>query len=146
QAIRMTKLWQKEGTTVSEKIEKFTVGRDRELDLQLAPFDIQGNLAHAKMLQQIGLLTASELADLQKTLLEIYQSILAGEFVIGEGVEDVHSQVELMLTRKLGDVGKKIHSGRSRNDQVLVDLKLFSRSRLREVVMLTRQLFDVLTA
>lgn len=142
----MTKLWQKEGTSVSEKIEKFTVGRDRELDVALAPFDVLGSLAHTQMLQTIGLLTKAELVDIRKELLAIYQLIQAGEFVIEEGVEDVHSQVELMLTRKLGDVGKKIHSGRSRNDQVLVDLKLFSRSRVKEVVTLTRQLFEVLTA
>lgn len=131
---------------MSEKIEKFTVGKDRELDLQLARFDIQGNLAHAKMLQHIGLLTQSELSDLEKALLEIYASVEAGRFEIEEGVEDVHSQVELLLTRKLGDVGKKIHSGRSRNDQVLVDLKLFSRSRLREIVESVTRLFDVLIA
>lgn len=142
----MTKLWQKEGITVSEKIEKFTVGRDRELDLQLAPFDVQGNLAHARMLAEIGLLTTTELAGLEAALKEIYTSIETGEFEIEEGVEDVHSQVELLLTRKLGDVGKKIHSGRSRNDQVLVDLKLFSRSRLKEVVTLTARLFEVLVA
>ncbi len=140
----MTKLWQKEGTTVSQKIEKFTVGRDRELDLQLAPFDVQGSLAHARMLNHIGLLTDGELSRLQAALVEIYHAILAGDFEIEEGVEDVHSQVELQLTRKLGDIGKKIHSGRSRNDQVLIDLKLFSRSRLREVVYLTARLFDVL--
>lgn len=140
----MTKLWQKEGTTVSQKIEKFTVGRDRELDLQLAPFDVQGSLAHARMLNHIGLLTDGELSLLQAALVEIYHAILAGNFEIEEGVEDVHSQVELQLTRKLGDVGKKIHSGRSRNDQVLVDLKLFSRSRLREVVDLTTRLFEAL--
>ncbi|ODS81074.1 MAG: argininosuccinate lyase [Cytophagaceae bacterium SCN 52-12] len=140
----MTKLWQKEGTTVSQKIEKFTVGRDRELDLQLAPFDVQGSLAHARMLNHIGLLTGEELSGLQAALSEIYQAILAGDFEIEEGVEDVHSQVELQLTRKLGDIGKKIHSGRSRNDQVLIDLKLFSRSRLREVVDLTSRLFEVL--
>ncbi len=140
----MTKLWQKEGTTVSQKIEKFTVGRDRELDLQLAPFDVQGSLAHARMLNHIGLLTDEEQSLLQAALVEIYHDILAGDFEIEEGVEDVHSQVELQLTRKLGDTGKKIHSGRSRNDQVLIDLKLFSRSRLREVVGLTARLFDVL--
>ena len=129
---------------MSQKIEKFTVGRDRELDLQLAPFDVQGSLAHARMLNHIGLLTGEELSGLQAALSEIYQAILAGDFEIEEGVEDVHSQVELQLTRKLGDIGKKIHSGRSRNDQVLIDLKLFSRSRLREVVDLTSRLFEVL--
>lgn len=140
----MTKLWQKEGISVSEKIEKFTVGKDRELDLQLALYDIQGNLAHAQMLHSIGLLTAEELQLLKNELKNIYTIVQRGEFIIEEGVEDVHSQVELMLTRKLGDVGKKIHSGRSRNDQVLVDLKLFSRSRLKEVVNQTTDLFNVL--
>lgn len=140
----MAKLWQKEGTTVSEKIEKFTLGRDRELDLQLAPFDILGNIAHATMLETIGLLSPGELSELREALIEIYHTVQSGEFIIEEGVEDVHSQVELLLTRKLGDVGKKIHSGRSRNDQVLVDLKLFSRSRLKEIADLTADLFEVL--
>ena len=138
------KLWQKENTAISEKIEKFTVGRDRELDLHLAPFDVLGSLAHAIMLQSIGLLTNEELKMLNEELKNIYQQIQNGEFVIEEGVEDVHSQVELLLTRKLGDVGKKIHSGRSRNDQVLVDLKLFMRHRLQEVAEATRQFFDLL--
>ena len=138
------KLWQKENTAISEKIEKFTVGRDRELDLHLAPFDVLGSLAHAIMLQSIGLLTNEELKMLNEELKNIYQQIQNGEFVIEEGVEDVHSQVELLLTRKLGDVGKKIHSGRSRNDQVLVDLKLFMRHRLQEVAEATRRFFDLL--
>lgn len=140
------KLWQKENTVTSEKIERFTVGRDRELDVYLAEFDVLGNLAHATMLQTIGLLTADELADLKAELKIIYEQIQNGEFVIEEGVEDVHSQVELMLTRKLGDTGKKIHSGRSRNDQVLVDLKLYVRDRLTQVVQATEKLFDVLNA
>jgi argininosuccinate lyase len=140
------KLWQKENTVTSEKIERFTVGRDRELDVHLAEFDVLGNLAHATMLQTIDLLTADELADLKTELKAIYQQIQRGEFVIEEGVEDVHSQVELMLTRKLGDTGKKIHSGRSRNDQVLVDLKLYVRDRLTQVVQATEKLFDVLNA
>ncbi len=140
----MTKLWQKKDTVTSEKIERFTVGRDREMDHYLAPFDVQGNLAHARMLQSIGLLEPAEALALQGELLAIYEQIAEGAFSIEEGVEDVHSQVELMLTRKLGDAGKKIHSGRSRNDQVLVDLKLFTRSRLREVTGLTRRLFEVL--
>lgn len=138
------KLWQKENTPISEKIEKFTVGRDRELDLHLAPFDVLGSLAHATMLQSIGLLTEGELRMLNDELRIIYQHIQTGAFLIEEGVEDVHSQVELMLTRKLGDVGKKIHSGRSRNDQVLVDLKLFTRRRLQEVAEATRRFFDLL--
>ncbi len=140
------KLWQKENTVTSEKIERFTVGRDRELDVYLAEFDVLGNLAHATMLQTIDLLTADELADLKTELKIIYEQIQQGEFVIEDGVEDVHSQVELMLTRKLGDTGKKIHSGRSRNDQVLVDLKLYVRDRLTQVVQATEKLFTVLNA
>jgi len=127
------KLWDK-GTSVNEQIEKFTVGKDRELDMYLAKFDVLGSIAHAKMLQSIGLLTENELVDLRTELVEIYFIIEKGEFCIEEGVEDVHSQVELMLTRKLGDTGKKIHSGRSRNDQVLLDLKLFTRSEIQKLV------------
>ena len=138
------KLWQKETTSISEKIEKFTVGRDREMDLYLAPYDVQGNIAHATMLESVGLLTSDELKVLSEELKAIYQNIQAGKFEIEDGVEDVHSQVELMLTRKLGDVGKKIHSGRSRNDQVLVDMKLFTRSRLEEVAQASKKLFDLL--
>lgn len=140
------KLWQKENTVTSEKIERFTVGRDRELDIYLAEFDVLGNLAHASMLESIGLLSAEELAELQTELKAIYAQIQQGTFVIEDGVEDVHSQVELMLTRKLGDTGKKIHSGRSRNDQVLVDLKLYTRDRLMQVVQATEKLFTVLNA
>ena len=103
------KLWQKEGVSTSEKIEKFTVGQDREMDLYLAPFDVLGNLAHARMLASVGLLETAELADLERELKVIYQRIEAGEFEIEDGVEDVHSQVELLLTRRLGDTGKKMH-------------------------------------
>ncbi len=138
------KLWQKETTSISEKIEKFTVGRDREMDLYLAPYDVLGNIAHAKMLESVGLLKKEELTALEAELKNIYQEIRQGRFEIEDGVEDVHSQVELMLTRKLGDIGKKIHSGRSRNDQVLVDMKLFTRSRLEEVALASRKLFDLL--
>ncbi|NBB19821.1 argininosuccinate lyase [Runella sp. CRIBMP] len=138
------KLWQKETTSISEKIEKFTVGRDREMDLYLAPYDVLGNIAHAKMLESVGLLKKDELTALEAELKNIYQEIRQGRFEIEDGVEDVHSQVELMLTRKLGDIGKKIHSGRSRNDQVLVDMKLFTRSRLEEVALASRKLFDLL--
>ncbi|WP_138480145.1 argininosuccinate lyase [Dyadobacter bucti] len=138
------KLWQKENTVTSEKIEKFTVGKDREMDLNLAEFDVLGNLAHATMLETIGLLTSDDLESLRAELTLIHAQITAGEFVIEDGVEDVHSQVELMLTRKLGDTGKKIHSGRSRNDQVLVDMKLYTRARLFEVVEATEKLFNVL--
>jgi argininosuccinate lyase len=138
------KLWQKENTVTSEKIERFTVGRDREMDLNLAEFDVMGNIAHAQMLESIGLLSASELSALKAELHLIYAQSQKGEFIIEDGVEDVHSQVELMLTRKLGDTGKKIHSGRSRNDQVLVDMKLYTRDRLFRVVEATEKLFDIL--
>jgi argininosuccinate lyase len=138
------KLWQKENTVTSEKIERFTVGKDREMDLHLAEFDVLGNLAHATMLKSIGLLTSDDLSSLRAVLKEIYGQIENGEFTIEDGVEDVHSQVELMLTRKLGDTGKKIHSGRSRNDQVLVDMKLYTRHRLFEVVKATEKLFSTL--
>jgi argininosuccinate lyase len=137
------KLWDK-GTTVNELIENFTVGKDREMDLYLAKFDVLGSLAHAKMLQSINLLSVSELAQLQAELVAIFKVIENGEFLIEEGVEDVHSQVELMLTRKLGDVGKKIHSGRSRNDQVLLDLKLFTRSEIQKLVGAVNELFGKL--
>ncbi len=139
------KLWQKENTSVSEKIERFTVGRDRELDLHLAPFDVLGSMAHARMLARIGLLTEAEELQLRTALREIYRQVEAGAFTIEEGVEDVHSQVELQLTRHLGETGKKIHSGRSRNDQVLVDLKLYCRHCIAEVVGATEKLFRLLT-
>lgn len=138
------KLWQKENTVTSEKIDRFTVGRDREMDSHLAEFDVLGNLAHATMLETIGLLTKEDLRVLRQELRIIFDQIQKGEFVIEDGVEDVHSQVELMLTRKLGDTGKKIHSGRSRNDQVLVDLKLYTRDRIMQVVKATERLFEVL--
>ena len=117
----LAKLWQKEGVSTAAEIDRFTVGRDREMDLHLAPFDVLGNLAHAQMLETIGLLSQSDYEALAAELKRIYPQTQTGEFVIEDDVEDVHSQVELMLTRALGDVGKKIHSGRSRNDQVLVD-------------------------
>ena len=129
---------------MTDEIEKFTIGRDREMDLYLAKYDVLGSMAHITMLESIGLLTADELQQLLRELRTIYQQAERGEFVIEEGVEDVHSQVELLLTRRLGDIGKKIHSGRSRNDQVLVDLKLFTRDQLREIAQLTHQLFDAL--
>ncbi len=137
------KLWEK-NTKVNEDIERFTVGRDRELDLYLAKFDVLGSMAHTRMLESVGLLTKEELDVLQKGLKNIYQIAEKGSFLIEEGVEDVHSQVELMLTRELGDVGKKIHSGRSRNDQVLLDLKLFTRDEIEKVVSSVSQLIDVL--
>lgn len=139
----MSKLWQKT-TNVNERVENFTVGRDREFDEQMAAFDVLGSLAHTRMLQSIGLMDEADLALVQKELKAIYKDVQAGKFSIGEGVEDVHSQVELLLTQRIGDAGKKIHSGRSRNDQVLVDLKLFFRSQLQEVVEETNTLFSLL--
>lgn len=137
------KLWQKDKVALQE-VEKFTVGNDRNLDMYLAPFDVLGSLAHTKMLQSVGLLTKEELALLEVELKNIYASIVRGEFTLEESVEDVHSQVELLLTQKLGDVGKKIHSARSRNDQVLVDLKLFLRSEIEKLVLSVKELFDLL--
>ena len=139
----MDKLWTK-NVSMTKEIEKFTVGRDREMDLYLAKYDVLGSMAHITMLQSIDLLTADELQVLLKELKEIYRQAEKGEFVIEDGVEDVHSQVEMMLTRKLGDIGKKIHSGRSRNDQVLVDLKLFIRDQIKEIAGLVKNLFDEL--
>ncbi len=138
------KLWDK-GAAIDKKIEAFTIGQDKVLDLALAPFDILGSLAHAAMLQQIGLLTAEENDQLAAALREIYKNGEAGDFVIEEGIEDVHSQVELLLIRQLGDVGKKVHSGRSRNDQVLLDLRLYFRDEVRQVTQLVKTLFDTLT-
>lgn len=135
------KLWSK-GFEPDKMIEEFTVGRDRELDLRLAEYDVEGSMAHIRMLESIGLLTSSELQQLLAALEEILAMARDGSFVIEEGIEDVHSQVELMLTRKLGDVGKKIHSGRSRNDQVLVDLKLFMRDELRRIAKHAIALFE----
>ena len=137
------KLWEK-NIDVNPEIERFTVGRDRELDLLLARYDVIGSIAHSTMLQSIGLLTQEETESLHCELRNIYSTIEDGAFVIEDGVEDVHSQVELMLTRCLGDTGKKIHSGRSRNDQVLVDLKLFTRNELQEVCAAVKGLFDAL--
>lgn len=137
------KLWEK-STTVDHDVEAYTVGRDREMDIYLAPFDILGSLAHINMLESIGLLTTEELETLTTELREIYKTAEEGSFVIEDGIEDVHSQVELMLTRRLGDIGKKIHSGRSRNDQVLVDLRLFIRSRIEDVVNEMTHLFNTL--
>ena len=135
------KLWSK-GFEPDKLIEEFTVGRDRELDLRLAKYDVEGSMAHIRMLESIGLLEADELKILLEALEEIKATAERGEFLIEEGIEDVHSQVELMLTRKLGDVGKKIHSGRSRNDQVLVDLKLFLRDELKNIAAHVLALFE----
>ncbi|SDK83061.1 argininosuccinate lyase [Pedobacter sp. ok626] len=137
------KIWQK-NIDVNKDIETFTVGKDRELDLQMAAFDVLGSLAHVEMLESIGLLTADELAEIQKELKNIYTEIAAGKFVIEDTVEDVHSQVEWLLTQRIGEAGKKIHSGRSRNDQVLVDLKLYFRSCIEEMVGNTNVLFGQL--
>ena len=138
-----SKLWEKNYEMTSE-IERFTVGRDREMDLYLAKYDVLGSMAHITMLESIGLLEKDELTQLLAELKNIYRLCERGEFVIEDDVEDVHSQVEMLLTRKLGDMGKKIHSGRSRNDQVLVDLKLFTRHELKEIADEVKSLFDEL--
>jgi argininosuccinate lyase len=138
------KLWQKEGTEVNKEIERFTIGKDKELDVLLAKHDVLGTLAHIQMLETIGLIQKEELPTLRAGLIQIYNEIIKDEFVIEDGIEDVHSQVELLLTRRLGEWGKKIHSGRSRNDQVLLDLKLFIRSELRDVVELVLPLIQTL--
>lgn len=137
------KIWEK-GLKVDTTIEKFTVGKDRELDLLLAPFDVLGSIAHVTMLESIGLIEKEELPLLIASLKRIYRTTLQPDFRIEESVEDIHSQIELMLTRELGDIGKKIHSGRSRNDQVLVDLKLFMRSELEQIVQQTSALATLL--
>jgi argininosuccinate lyase len=137
------KLWQK-NTQINREVEKFTVGKDREMDLYLASSDVLGSLAHISMLESIGLLTSEELQKLSEELRRIYALAASGQFMIEEGVEDVHSQVELMLTRRLGDIGKKIHSGRSRNDQVLLDLKLFTRDAIRKLVQEISDLIDLM--
>jgi len=139
----MAKIWQK-SVTVDQLVENFTVGRDRELDAQMAAFDVLGSLAHTRMLHSVGLLNKEDLEAVQHELKAIYKDIEAGKFIIEADVEDVHSQVEMLLTRRIGDAGKKIHSGRSRNDQVLVDLKLFFRHELQEVVESVDALFRLL--
>jgi len=137
------KLWQKDKGALAS-VEKFTVGQDQEMDMFLARFDVLGSLAHIQMLESIGLLSKEELKVLSAELKDIYKKIESGEFSVEAGVEDIHSQVELDLTKKLGDVGKKIHSGRSRNDQVLVDSKLYLRYEIREIVSEVKNLFDLL--
>ena len=139
------KLWEK-NFEINKEIERFTVGRDREMDMYLAKYDVLGSMAHITMLESIGLLENDELTQLLAELKNIYRSCEQGEFVIEDDVEDVHSQVEMLLTRKLGDMGKKIHSGRSRNDQVLVDLKLFTRHQLKDIADEVKSLFDELIA
>jgi argininosuccinate lyase len=137
------KLWQKDKDALAE-VTRFTVGQDRELDLHLARYDVLGSLAHIEMLESVGLLSNEEREKLSSELKVIYRQIVAGDFKIEEGVEDIHSQVELLLTKKLGDMGKKIHSGRSRNDQVLVDIKLFLRDELQQLTAEIKDLFDLL--
>ena len=140
----MSKLWQKENTQVSALIEDFTVGRDRDFDLLLARYDVQGSLAHTEMLQQVGLLSKDEFGQIKKELNAILGEIEAKKFKIDESSEDIHSQIELMLTQKIGEAGKKIHSGRSRNDQVAVDIKLFLRAEATELRNEIIELFDLL--
>ena len=137
------KLWQKNSNDTAE-VDRFTVGRDREMDMYLAQADVLGSLAHTRMLETIGLLTADELANVQRELKAIYREMEAGDFRIEDDVEDIHSQVELMLTRRIGDTGKKIHSGRSRNDQVLVDLRIYLRREIYQIVNRVKALFDTL--
>jgi argininosuccinate lyase len=139
------KLWQKDKASLKE-VETFTVGKDREMDMYLAAFDVLGSLAHIEMLESVGLLTKHELIQLQTELKNIYQLIQKGEFKLQDDVEDIHSQIELLLTQKLGDTGKKIHSARSRNDQVLVDVKLFLRNELEELVRVILPFFELLQA
>lgn len=137
------KLWQKDKASLKQ-VEDFTVGNDREMDMYLAAFDVQGSLAHIEMLAAVGLLTKDELSQLQQELKNIYGQIQKGEFRLQDNVEDIHSQVELLLTQKLGDTGKKIHSARSRNDQVLVDIKLFLRNELEKLVKTVQPFFELL--
>lgn len=138
------KLWQKESTSVSKLVEKFTVGRDKEFDILLAKHDVQGSIAHVTMLGEVGLMPKEEAETAVKALQEILQEISIGQFIIQADVEDVHSQVELMLTQRIGDIGKKIHSGRSRNDQVAVDIKLFLREEIQKIKEEAKDLFDLL--
>ena len=137
------KLWQKDIASLKE-VEQFTVGNDREMDKYLAPFDVIGSLAHIQMLESIGLLTKEELSQLQTELKNIFKNILVGKFILADDVEDIHSQIEILLTAKLGDMGKKIHAARSRNDQVLVDVKLFLRNELEAIVTSVHSLFELL--
>lgn len=140
------KLWQKESTSVSAQIEKFTVGRDKEFDILLAKYDVEGSIAHVTMLGEVGLMSKEESALAVKGLKEIQQEITDAQFAIADGVEDVHSQVEMLLTQRIGDAGKMIHSGRSRNDQVAVDIKLYLRAEVLAVKEEVKQLFDLLIA
>ncbi|HJY23425.1 MAG TPA: lyase family protein, partial [Hanamia sp.] len=137
------KLWQKNTETL-KAVETFTVGKDRELDLFLAPFDVLGSLAHIQMLNSVGLLEDNELVELQIALKEVYKEITAGKFSLDDDVEDIHSQIEFLLTKKLGDAGKKIHSARSRNDQVILDIKLFLRSEIEKITYEVTGFFNLL--
>lgn len=139
----MAKLWQK-NTDADQAVDKYTVGRDREMDMYLAEADVLGSLAHTRMLESIGLLSTEELAEVQAELKNIYREIKSGDFRIEDGVEDVHSQIEFLLTQRIGDVGKKIHSGRSRNDQVLVDLRIYLRRKISEICHDMQELFKTL--
>lgn len=139
----MSKLWKKENDSL-KSVELFTIGKDQEMDMHLAPFDVLGSLAHIRMLESIGLLTYAEFEILSVELKNIYERIKNGTFKVEDGVEDIHSQVELELTKKRGDVGKKIHSGRSRNDQVLLDIKLYLRYEIEHLVLEVKNLFDLL--
>lgn len=138
------KLWQKDNSSVNELIEKFTVGRDKEFDLLLAQYDVQGSIVHVKMLKEVGLMSEQDASDAVKGLESILQDILDSKFTIEEGIEDVHSQVEYLLTQRIGEAGKKIHSGRSRNDQVAVDLKLYLRAEVLAIKEEVKSLFDLL--
>ncbi|MBN8857251.1 MAG: argininosuccinate lyase [Sphingobacteriales bacterium] len=138
------KLWQKDNSSVNELIEKFTVGRDKEFDLLLAQYDVQGSIAHVKMLKEVGLMNEQDAVDAVRGLEDILKEVLTGKFAIEEGIEDVHSQVEYLLTRRIGEAGKKIHSGRSRNDQVAVDLKLYLRAEVLAIKDEVKELFDLL--
>src|SRR5690625_5221218 len=137
------KLWQKNNTSLAE-VDQFTVGNDREMDIHLAPFDVMGSLAHIRMLNSVDLLSDEDLEKLTRELKKIYREIKDGRFTLEDDVEDIHSQVELLLTRRLGDAGKKIHSGRSRNDQVMVDVKLFLRDELEQLTGEVKSFFDQL--
>ena len=139
----MSKLWQK-NSKVATSVEQFTIGNDQAMDLYLASYDVLGSIAHTTMLAEVGLLTKDEQVQLKNALIEIYESIESGHFSLEPGVEDIHSQVEIALTQKLGDIGKKIHSARSRNDQVLVDLKLFLRAELILLSQSVKDFFELL--
>ena len=139
----MSKLWQK-NSHVAASVESFTIGNDQAMDLYLAQYDVLGSIAHATMLSEVGLLTTDEQLQIKNTLIKIYERIEAGQFKLDAGVEDIHSQVEILLTQELGDIGKKIHSARSRNDQVLVDLKLFLRAEIISLSKAVQSFFDVL--